>query len=177
MEEIDLCSVNLRPFKLMDVDDFVLWAGDDRVTRNLRWKTITSKEEALTFIKDVCIPHPWRRSICYNDHSIGFVSIFPESGDDRYRAYSGYALAADYWGHGIATKAVEAAVSQVFEDLPEVVRLQAFVDIENKASQRVLEKVGFHQEGLLRKYSYIKGRLRDLYVYSFLATDVPANEP
>ncbi|XWS39275.1 hypothetical protein CRYUN_Cryun18bG0037100 [Craigia yunnanensis] len=48
-----------------------LFAGDDQVTRYLRWKTLVSKEEALTYIKDVCIPHPWRRSICIDDHSIG----------------------------------------------------------------------------------------------------------
>ncbi|KAM1281457.1 hypothetical protein ACFX15_021625 [Malus domestica] len=34
--------------------------------------------------------------------------------------------------------------------------MQALVLIENKASQRVLEKLGFHMEGLLRKYTIHK---------------------
>ncbi|GLT37201.1 hypothetical protein SLA2020_115330 [Shorea laevis] len=140
---IDLSSITLRPFRLSDVDDFLSWAGDDQVTRNLRWNTFTSKEEALTYIKDVCIPHPWRRSICIDDRSIGFVSIFPASSNDRCRADIGYGLAVKYWGHGIATEAVKIAVSQVFVDFPEVVRLQAYVNVENEASQKVLEKVGF----------------------------------
>lgn len=171
--EIDYSSrISIRPFKVTDVDDFMSWASDDQVTRFLRWKTFTSKEEALTFIKDICVPHPWRRSICVNDHcSISFISVFPGSGDDRCRANMGYALATKHWGPGITTKAVKIALSQVFKDLPDLVRLQAFVDVENKASQRVLEKTGFPKEGLLRKYCYIKGKITDLLAYSFLWTD------
>ncbi|KAK9291774.1 hypothetical protein L1049_019724 [Liquidambar formosana] len=168
---MDSSIVTLRPFKLTDIDDFMLWAGDDQVTRSLRWKTFTSKEEALTFIKDVCITHPWRRSICIDDRSIGFISIFQGSGDDRCRADIGYGIAVKHWGQGVTTKAVKMALSEVFKDFPELVRLQAYVDVENKASQRVLEKAGFSREGLLRKYSYLKGQIKDLIVYSFLSTD------
>ncbi|XVE62874.1 hypothetical protein DITRI_Ditri06bG0154800 [Diplodiscus trichospermus] len=174
--EIDLSKITLRPFKLEDADDFLLFAGDDQVTRNLRWKTLISKEEALAHIKDVCIPHPWRRSICIDDRSIGFVSIFPFSGDDRCRANFGYGVAVKYWGHGLATKAVKMAVPQFFVDFPHVVRLEAFFDVDNKASQRVVEKAGFQKEGLLRKYAYLKGKLRDLYIYSFLSPDFHAAE-
>ncbi|MED6222090.1 hypothetical protein PIB30_061119 [Stylosanthes scabra] len=171
MSNLDLSKVSLRPFKLTDADDFLLWAGDDRVTQNLRWKTCGSREEALAFIREVCIPHPWRRSICLHDRSIGFVSVYPWSGDDRCKADIGYALAADYWGHSIATKAVKMAVPQVFKDLPHLLRLQAFTSPENKASQRVLEKAGFLKEGVLRKYTYIKGNIKDSVVFSFLSTD------
>ncbi|GFY90638.1 acyl-CoA N-acyltransferases (NAT) superfamily protein [Actinidia rufa] len=164
-------TITLRPFRTTDVDDFISWVGDDRVTRWIRWSTITSKEEVLTFIKEVCIPHPWRRSICVDDRSIGFISIFPGSGDDRCKADIGYGLAVKYWGQGITTRAVKMALSQVFKDFPGIIRLQAFADVENKASQRVLEKAGFLKEGHLRKYTYIKGDLKDLFVYSFLSTD------
>ena len=44
-------------FKLTDVNDFLKWASDDRVTRYL-WDTITSREEALTYFEKVAIPHP-----------------------------------------------------------------------------------------------------------------------
>ncbi|KAK9215307.1 hypothetical protein WN944_007312 [Citrus x changshan-huyou] len=65
------------------------------------------------------------RSICIYDRSIGFVSIFPGSGDDRCRADKGYAIAVKYWGHGIASKAVKHALNEVFKDFPDVLRLQA----------------------------------------------------
>lgn len=131
--ETDLSRVTLRPFSLTDAHDFLRWASDVRVTGNLRWQTFTSEEEALVFIRDVCLPHPWRRSICIDDRSIGFISVFPET---------------------------------------HVLRLQAFVQTQNKASQRVLEKVGFQREGLLRKYSYVKGEIHDVFVYSLLSSDL-----
>ncbi|XP_027772735.1 uncharacterized protein LOC107011978 isoform X2 [Solanum pennellii] len=150
---------------------YLYFKGDDRVTQTIRWDTLTSKEEALTFIKDVCIPHPWRRSICIDDRSIGFVSVFPGSGDDRSRADVGYAVAFEYWGQGIGTEALKLMIPQVYSEFSEVMRLQALVDVENKASQRVLEKVGFIKEGKLRKYGYHKGKLVDLFMYSLLSTE------
>ncbi|CAN1195890.1 Uncharacterized N-acetyltransferase YoaA [Linum perenne] len=163
--------ITLRPFKLSDVDDFLKYASDDRVTRYMRWNSMTSREEALTHLETVAIPHPWRRSICLDDRSIGYISIFPGSGDDRSRANAAYVLGAEYWGQGIVTTAMRMALSTVFKELPEIVRLQGLVEVENRASQRVLEKVGFMKEGLLRKYGYNKGEIRDLFVYSFLSTD------
>uniref|UniRef100_A0A6N2MV12 N-acetyltransferase domain-containing protein n=2 Tax=Salix TaxID=40685 RepID=A0A6N2MV12_SALVM len=137
---MDPSRISLRPFKLSDVDDFLKWASDDRVTRYLRWSSVNSREEALTYLEKVAIHHPWRRSICLDDHSIGYISISPESGDDRCRARLGYALAAEFWGQGIATIALKMAVSSVFKELAGLVRVHAVVEVENKGSQRVLGK-------------------------------------
>ncbi|OWM82006.1 hypothetical protein CDL15_Pgr001579 [Punica granatum] len=173
METIDPARITLRQFALSDADDFFSWASDNRVTRNLMWTPLTSREQLLAIMREVPvgIPQQWRRSICVDGRSVGIVLVYPESGDDRCHAEISYTVAADYWGRGIATRGVKLALSQVFHDLMEVLRLQALVDVNNRASQRVLEKAGFRQEGLLRKYSYLKGELQDLYLYSFLSTD------
>ena len=143
-------EIKLRPYRTSDVDDFLMYAGNDKVTRFTRWNTFTSKEEALSYINNFCIPHPYCRSICIEDRSIGFVIIIPREGDDKCRAEVGYALAAKYWGQGITTRAVKMAISDGFREFPDLVRMQASVEIENKASQRVLEKLGFQKEGVLR---------------------------
>ncbi|KAK7258756.1 hypothetical protein RIF29_24341 [Crotalaria pallida] len=166
-----LSRITLRPFKLNDVDDFMLMASDDMVTYYTRWNTFTSIEQALTFIRDVCIPHPWCRCVCFNDRCIGFISFTLGSGDERCKAEIGYAIAARYRGQGICTKVVKIAVSQVFKDFPCLLRIQALVDVENKASQRVLEKVGFLEEGVLRKYAFVKGKARDIAISSLLSID------
>lgn len=168
---MDKSRISLRPFELSDAEDFLTWASDDKVTKYLRWNTINSKEEALKYIQEVAIPHPWRRSICLDDRSIGYISIKPESGSDKHRAHVGYAIAADYWGQGIVPIALKIAVSCVFKEFPYLVRLEALVEEENKGSQRVLEKVGFVKDGFLRKYGFNKGEIRDMFIYSLLATD------
>ncbi|XP_042500457.1 uncharacterized N-acetyltransferase p20-like [Macadamia integrifolia] len=164
-------KISLRPFELSDVDDFMLMVGDDRAMRFTRWNTFTSKEDALMQLKNVCMVHPWCRSICLDDRSVGLISVRPASGDDRCRAEIGYGLAVDYWGQGITTIAVKMALPIVFKEMPYLLRIQALVDPENKASQRVLEKVGFIKEGLLRNYTFHKGVIRDVIFYGFLSTD------
>ncbi|MGX1376578.1 RimJ/RimL family protein N-acetyltransferase [Priestia megaterium] len=40
--------------------------------------------------------------------------------------------------------------------------------LENKASQHVLEKLGFQKEGVLKNYMYQNGKAHDTFVYSSL---------
>ncbi|OMO85686.1 hypothetical protein COLO4_21498 [Corchorus olitorius] len=169
---MDPSRISLRRFQLSDVDDFLKWASDDKVTRYLRWNTITSPEDALTYLEKIAIPQTYRPSICLDDRSIGYVSIKPGSGDDKCRAHLGYAVSAEYWGQGIATIALKMAVSDAFKEFPGLVRLEALVEVENMGSQKVMEKVGFLREGLLRKYGFCKGEIRDMFIYSFLETDL-----
>ena len=168
---MDPSRISLRRFKPSDADDFLKWASDDRVTRYLRWDSMKSREEALSYLEKVAIPHPWRQSICLDGRSVGYVSVKPESGDYRCRAHVSYAVSAEHWGQGIVTMALRMAVPMAFEEFPEVVRLEALVEVENKGSQRVLEKVGFVKEGMLRKYGFCKGEIRDFLIYSFLDTE------
>jgi ribosomal-protein-alanine N-acetyltransferase len=50
----------------------------------------------------------------------------------------------------------------------EIHRIQANTDPENKASQRILEKVGFKKESVSRRSSFVRGQWRDEYNYSIL---------
>ncbi|XP_071693968.1 uncharacterized protein [Rutidosis leptorrhynchoides] len=164
-------ELTIRPFKLTDANDFLTWASDERVTEYLRWNIINDKETALKYLKEIAIPHPWRRSICWADKSIGYISVKPGTGPDHHRAHISYAISVEFWGRGITTAAVKMAIRMVFRELPFIVRIEGLVEDENKASQKVLEKVGFQKEGYLRKYGFNKGKIRDMIMYSFLSTD------
>nr|DAD19586.1 TPA_asm: hypothetical protein HUJ06_021049 [Nelumbo nucifera] len=166
-EKDGLPEISLRPLELADVDDFMVWATDDRVTRFCSWDSCTyaSKDDGLKYIEDTVIPHPWFRGICLNNRPIGAISVKPYSGNDSCRGELGYVLASEYWGRGIATQAVKMVVLSIFKDWPHLERLEALVDTENLGSQRVLEKVGFMKEGVLRKYVIQKGSTRDMVIY------------
>ena len=167
----DEISISLRPLDLSDVDAFMVWATDKEVTRFCTWEPYTSKEDGINFIKDKVIPHPWFRAICLNDNPIGDVSVTANSGNDRCRGELGYVLGSKYWGKGIATQAVKMVAETIFKEWPHLERLEALVDVENVGSQRVLEKVGFQREGILRKYFLLKGKSRDRVMFSLLSTD------
>ena len=97
--------------------------------------------------------------------------VKPRSDYEICRGQISYALGSKYWNKGITTEAVKLVISSVFEEFPNMERLEGFVNVEIKASQRVLEKAGFQKEGVLRKYVIVHGKTIDVIMYSFLKTD------
>lgn len=85
-----------------------------------------------------------------------------------YRATTGYVLAKDAWGRGIATEALLAMVD-VARALG-VLRLQATCHPDHVASRRVLEKSRFECEGILRRHAGFPnlegGRICDVCCYA-----------
>ena len=59
---------------------------------------------------------------------------------------------------------VKMVISNVFEEFLGMERLEGFVSVDIRASQRVLEKVGFQKEGELRKYVIVIGKTIDVIV-------------
>lgn len=82
-------------------------------------------------------------------------------------AEPGYWLLPEQRGKGLATRATRLVCAWVFEEQG-IARVQASVEPWNEASQRVLERVGFQREGLLRSYASWRGSRQDVYLYSLL---------
>ncbi|KAK6780889.1 hypothetical protein RDI58_023073 [Solanum bulbocastanum] len=164
--------ISLRLLDLTDVDDFMECYADDNVSMFYSCDPFESKEDAMQYIADFIIAHPWTRAICLNGKVIGSVCVTPL--DQEWfmcRAEIGYELTSKYWGKGIATKVVKMVASTIFVEWPHLARLEGVVDVENLASQRVLEKAGFTKEGIMRKYYLFDGEPRDMVMFSLLSTD------
>ena len=84
---------------------------------------------------------------------------------EGHKAELGYWLAEQHWGKGIMSKAVKLVCNFGFNKL-KLQRIYATVFIQNKASARVLEKMGFKFEGILHKYHQKDGRLIDALMYA-----------
>jgi ribosomal-protein-alanine N-acetyltransferase len=82
----------------------------------------------------------------------------------------GYWLGAPYFGRGYMTEAVRAAVPHCFDAL-KLHRIEAAAQSSNAASVRVLERMGFVQEGLARRYLKINGEWQDHLLFALLAED------
>jgi [ribosomal protein S5]-alanine N-acetyltransferase len=67
------------------------------------------------------------------------------------RASIGYELARACWRQGIMTEALEAIIDLGFREMS-LNRIDAVVIPENSASIKLLEKLGFQNEGLLKEY-------------------------
>lgn len=82
----------------------------------------------------------------------------------------GYIIHPDYWGKGMATEAAKQIISIGFNHF-NLHRIQATCDPNNKASYKVLEKIGMKKEGVLRENLLIKSGWRDSAVFSVLKSE------
>jgi [ribosomal protein S5]-alanine N-acetyltransferase len=86
--------------------------------------------------------------------------------------YLGYWIDRSVAGRGVASLAVALACDHAFGPAG-LHRLQADIRPENGPSQRLVERLGFQREGLLRRYLDIDGDWRDHLSYALLAEDLP----
>ncbi len=76
----------------------------------------------------------------------------------------GYMLAMAEWGKGYATEIALALVDAAFFDL-RADRIISTVDVNNRASIRVLEKIGMRWEAVFRKHRRAKNRWWDCHLF------------
>lgn len=82
----------------------------------------------------------------------------------------GYWIGRPYAGEGRATAAVGTVLDFAFGAL-KLHRVEAACVPHNHASRRVLQKAGFHNEGLARAYLKINGVWSDHLLFAVVATD------
>lgn len=106
--------------------------------------------------------------IFINDNTlIGTINLFQVLRGSLQSAFIGYFLDKKFNGQGYMTEAVKLLVNNAFENL-NLHRIEAGVMPHNIGSIRVLEKSGFHKEGLARKNVRINGKWEDHQVLAII---------
>lgn len=82
----------------------------------------------------------------------------------------GYDLARAYWKQGIMTEAIQALLQFGFE-ARNLHRVEAKVRLGNDASMRVLQKLGFQEEGILRERIFVNNQFYDVKLFSLLKSE------
>jgi RimJ/RimL family protein N-acetyltransferase len=86
------------------------------------------------------------------------------------KAELGYGLGSAHWGKGYMTEALIALLDFAFASL-KLRRLEADVDPRNENSLRILDKLGFQREGLLRERWNVAGEIQDTVFCGLLSKD------
>ncbi|MDP5275414.1 GNAT family N-acetyltransferase [Chengkuizengella axinellae] len=82
----------------------------------------------------------------------------------------GYEIHPSYWGKGITAEALTEVLTYSFQEF-DLFRIGAVTFPDNIASNRLLEKLGFTNEGKLRGYLYQNEQPHDAFIYSILKTE------
>jgi ribosomal-protein-alanine N-acetyltransferase len=152
-ERIKTARLVLRRPEAADAETiFQAYTQDPRVSRYMVWKPHTALAESQAFIascmSDWALGHrrPYVLTEVGTDSAIGML-------DARINGFTvdvGYVLAPVHWGKGCMPEAVAALVAVALE--AGFYRVQAFCDVDNRPSQRTLEKAGLNREGRLERY-------------------------
>jgi [ribosomal protein S5]-alanine N-acetyltransferase len=138
--------------------------------------------EPFNSIQDAIDEISWYQSIQNNKTGIRWGITLKDKGvvigscgfhkisSQHFRTEIGFELSKEQWRKGIAFEAVEAIISYGFEHM-NFNRIEALIEPPNLSSQRLVEKLGFMREGLLRNYEFTRGKFEDLYMYSLLKQD------
>ena len=110
-------------------------------------------------------------AVTLDDRFVGHVMVGNVVREPLLSAYVGYWVGAHVAGGGAATAAVALAVDHCFSRVG-LHRIEATVRPENVRSLRVLAKLGFREEGLLRRYLEVDGDWRDHLVLAVTTEDV-----
>lgn len=111
----------------------------------------------------------WDWTIFFGDEVAGTIGL--NRYDELWRSCNlGYWIRTDLAGRGFATEAGRAVIDFAFDDVG-LNRLELVADIDNAASLRVAEKLGFLREGIKREGAFVDGRGVDVHMLGLIASD------
>lgn len=171
-ERLDLVEI-----KQSHLGDLFKLFGDENVTRFYNLLPLNNEQEAQktidwfqTQFKDK-LGIRWGIAFKGQEKIIGTVGF--NNFSKRHRANIGYDLQTEHWNNGYITEALKTVISFGFNQL-EINRIEAEVMQGNVISEKVLKKLYFKKEGVLREWMYWNEKYYDMTMFSLLRTDYEA---
>lgn len=138
----------------------------------ISYKTLEATKEQMDFYKDMQLNDTgtwWKIVEKGTGNRVGAIG-YNNFNKQHARAEIGYWLLPAFWGQGIVGDVLPAMIQHMFQ-ARKIHRIEALVETGNAASNKVLERVGFTYEGLMRDCEIKNGKYISLSVYSLLSSD------
>jgi RimJ/RimL family protein N-acetyltransferase len=167
--------IALRPARSSDSSLLAFWRSEPSVRRFQPLGSISAQQIRAELARQTHTDLTRRRGDKFqwivecDDHPAGWITLVVTNWEHGL-AEIGYALSTPYQGRGIMPVALGLLVRELFATT-EIFRIEARCAVDNVGSQRILERLGFVREGLLRDYFVLRGRRIDNYLYALLADD------
>ena len=170
-ERLDTERLKLRPFTPADgraVFDY--WNSDPNWARfNDTVPAEYTETDAEKFVAELISRDresqpSW--AVMLNRKVVGVVSLTFEQ--SHRIAVIGFGVHGAVRGQGLSGEAAKAVIDGAFSSYPRLRKIRAHTDARNVGSMRVLEKLGFLREGMLRSNQYAKGEFVDEAIFGLL---------
>ena len=167
---LPVAGFELRPLHIKDAATWASYLNLPEVFQHTSWNqpSVSELEYLIRSYNQAHDESPLRLGI-YQQGSqelcgtVGFHSI----SQVNHSAELAYDLHPDFWGRGLISHSARALIEWSFTQR-HYQRIQATILPENLASIKVIERLGFQYEGLLRHYRMVRGEQRDYLMHSCL---------
>ena len=165
----------LRAVTLDDAADIFRVMSDPRVTRYFGVLPMAALDQAQQRVQAIQMAFQeqtgvrWAITNRANGQLVGTCGFWRLI-KPHFRAEIGYELAPEWWGQGVMTEALGAMLEFGFTRMG-LHSVEAQIHPANSGSRRVLEKLGFVQEGYFREnfYDPVEAGFTDTAVFSLLS--------
>lgn len=171
-------AIDLLPYSPAYFEPFLRWRGQAATVRHNPLAPLTPLEVRVMLAaerSEIDGEGNYRWFVYADGAVVGSVSLKSANLRMGY-AEIGYGLCESVHGRGVGTAAVRLLVTRVFAR-SSLRRLVAHVHDENVASCRLLDRVGFTREGVLREHYVIQGVPADEVVFGLLRREWEALAP
>jgi len=164
--------LQLRRLENSDVKEVFTLRSNPSTMKFIPRPLVTNDEEALEHIAMINSKIDnneginWAITIKGNPKLIGIIGHFKIQ-PQNYRAEIGYMILPEYHGQGIVAEAIKEVVRYGFEEM-NLHSIEAIIDPNNLASERVLQKNGFFKEAHILENEFFDGKFIDTVIYSLL---------
>lgn len=165
---------NLVEINTCHLEDIFELYSDQKVTKYFDLKPLQTIEEAqneIDFYKNRFkdnIGIRWGITFINKPELIGTIGFNKIIKNHKGRI--GYDLQSKHWGKGIMSEALEALIHFGFEKL-NLNRIEAEVMQGNTRSEKLLTKLQFQKEGILKDWMYWSGNYYDITMFSLIKSD------
>jgi ribosomal-protein-alanine N-acetyltransferase len=172
MNPKSMLAIQLLPYQPAFLEPFIQWRYQTLSVRHNPLKAMSDSEIAAMLLGEsadlsqIGQAESFRWFISIDGEAVGAISLKNISHSMGYGEL-GYGIAETHHGKGIATAALRLMIEKIFRET-NLRKLIAYVHEENQASRRVLEKLGFQEEGLLREHYVISGTPVNEVLYGLL---------
>ena len=170
-QSLKTSMLELRPFAENDAGDvYDYWSSDPSWIRfNRSVPADFTRADAEKFVADlrgrVREDQPsW--ALVLRGRVVGIVSLSFEQGHRI--AVIGYGVHGELRGRGMTREAASAVIAKAFDYYAQLRKIRAHTDARNAGSIRVLEKLGFSCEGILRSNQFVNAEFADEAIYGLL---------
>jgi ribosomal-protein-alanine N-acetyltransferase len=165
--EISVGAWCLRPLRLEDAEPWLAIVLDPELRRLTSWGVETLEEmrrNVAAYVEGPKAQTTRRWAIVDEQGRFCGTCGFKDWDRATRSAELSYELARDHRGRGAMTVIAQSVVTHGFQDMQLQV-IRALVMVDNAASNRLLEKLGFQRTATLPSLRACGGVLRDFYSY------------